>query len=137
MSSKNKVSNKQKDFNHLTEFLWKMLIMAITMLALFMGTLVPALFFASFAASKRNKPDGGKILIENEDSDYFIGKMEKDEKKTKSQAETLTSLFDNDDGPKTSFMEEVIYKPFKNLNMGLYPRIVNFNGYDKVFDKKN
>ena len=42
MSSKNKVSNKQKDFNHLTEFLWKMLIMAITMLALIMGTLVPA-----------------------------------------------------------------------------------------------
>ena len=58
MSSKDKVSNKQKDINNLTGFLTKMLIMAITMLLLFMGTLVPALFFASFAASKRNKING-------------------------------------------------------------------------------
>jgi hypothetical protein len=136
MSSKDKVSNKQKDINNLTGFLTKMLIMAITMLLLFMGTLVPALFFASFAASKRNKING-KILIEDEDSDYFIGKMEKVKETAKPQEQTLNSLFDNDPGPKTSFMEEVIYKPFKNLNMGLYPRIVNFNGYDKVFDKKN
>ena len=136
MSSKDEVSNKQKDINNLTGFLTKMLIMAITMLLLFMGTLVPALFFASFAASKRNKING-KILIEDEDSDYFIGKMEKVKETAKTQEQTLNSLFDNDDGPKTSFMEEVIYKPFKNLNMGLYPRIVNFNGYDKVFDKKN
>ena len=136
MSSKDEVSNKQKDINNLTGFLTKMLIMAITMLLLFMGTLVPALFFASFAASKRNKING-KILIEDEDSDYFIGKMEKVKETAKTQEQTLNSLFDNDDGPKTSFMEEVIYKPFKNLNMGLYPRIVNFNGYDKVFDKKD
>jgi len=136
MSSKNKVSNKQKDINNLTGFLTKMLIMAITMLLLFMGTLVPALFFASFAASKRNKING-KILIEDEDSDYFIGKMEKVKETAKTQEQTLNSIFNVDDGPKTSFMEEVINKPFKNLNMGLYPRIVNFNGYDKVFDKKD
>ena len=109
MSSKNKVSNKQKDFNHLTEFLWKMLIMAIT--------------------------DNGKILIENEDSDYFIGKMEKEKEKAKPPEDTLENLFDSKETPSKDFFEEVIYKPFKNLNMGLYPRIVNFNGYDKVFDK--
>ena len=137
MSSKNKVSNKQKDFNHLTEFLWKMLIMAITMLVLFMGTLVPSLFFASFAASKRNKPDNGKILIENEDSDYFIGKMEKEKEKAKPPEDTLENLFDSKETPSKDFFEEVINKSFKNLNMGLYPRIVNFNGYDKVFDPKN
>jgi hypothetical protein len=136
MSSKNKVSNKQKDINHLTEFLWKMLIMAITMLALFMGTLVPALFFASFAASKRNKIDG-KILIENDDSDYFIGKMEKEKEKTKPPEDPLENLFDSKETPSKDFFEEVINKSFKNLNMGLYPRIVNFNGYDKVFDPKN
>lgn len=137
MSSKNKVSNKQKDFNHLTEFLWKMLIMAITMLVLFIGTLVPSLFFASFAASKRNKPDGGKILIENEDSDYFIGKMEKEKETAKPPEDTLENLFNSKETPSKGFFEEVINKSFKNLNMGLYPRIVNFNGYDKVFDPKN
>ena len=136
MSSKNKVSNKQKDINHLTEFLWKMLIMAITMLALFMGTLVPALFFASFAASKRNKIDG-KILIENDDSDYFIGKMEKEKEKAKPTEDLLENVFDSKETPSKDFFEEVINKSFKNLNMGLYPRIVNFNGYDKVFDPKN
>ena len=138
MSSKNKVSNKQKDFNHLTEFLWKMLIMAITMLALFMGTLVPALFFASFAASKRNKIDG-KILIENDNSDYFIGKMEKEKETAKSEKVyvDIENIFDSKETPSKGFFEEVINKSFKNLNMGLYPRIVNFNGYDKVFDPKN
>lgn len=136
MSSKNKVSNKQKDINHLTEFLSKMLIMAITMLVMFMLILTPSLFFASFAASKRNTMNG-KPLIQNENSDYFIGKMEKEKEQPKSPEETLDSLFDDKSKPGPSFMEEVINKPFKNLNMGLYPRIIDFNGYDKVFDKKD
>lgn len=136
MSSKNKVSNKQKDINHLTEFLSKMLIMAITMLVMFMLILTPSLFFASFAASKRNTMDG-KPLIQNENSDYFIGKMEKEKEQPKTPEETLDSLFDDKSKPGPSFMEEVINKPFKNLNMGLYPRIIDFNGYDKVFDKKD
>ena len=136
MSSKNKVSNKQKDFNHLTEFLWKMLIMAITMLVMFMLILTPSLFFASFAASKRNTMNG-KPLIQNENSAYFIGKMEKEKEQPKSPEETLDSLFDDKSKPGPDFIEEVINKPFNNLNMGLYPKIIDFNGYDKVFDKKD
>ena len=116
----------------LLDFLWRMLIMALVMLALFLGILIPSLFFTSHAASHQ----GDKLpMIYNKLSNYFV--MEEPGAEKEKKPFDPASIFKTDGEKGKGFQETVFTNPFKTLDSQIYPQIVGFNGYDKVYDSNN